>query len=89
MSTRAKCVEPGLPVGMSPFGNLPTPLEARLGKLVQMPKRGRSARPAAQQPAEVILFTGVRYERNGMPAAGISPLPTKPAGATPGKRRRG
>lgn len=61
-----------------PFG------EARLGKLLQMPKRGRSAKPAAGQPGEVILFTGVRYERNDTPS-----LPTKPAGAASGKRRRG
>ena len=64
-------------------------LEARLGNLLQMPKRRRSARPPAQQSAEVIMFTGVRYERNGTPANGPSPLPTKPAGAAPRKRRRG
>ena len=89
MFTRANCVEPGLPVGMGPSGNLPIPLEARLGKLVQMPKRGRSARPAGLEPAEVIIFTGVRYERNGTPADGTSPLPNKPTGAASGKRRRG
>jgi hypothetical protein len=59
-----------------------------LGKLVQLPKRGRSAKPATEgtavhEPAEVILFTGVRYERNDTPG-----LPTKPAGAASGKRRR-
>lgn len=35
------------------------------------------------------MFTGVRYERNGTPAGGISPLPNKPTGTAPGKRRRG
>jgi len=74
---------------MGPLGNLPTPMEVRLGKLVQLPKRGRSARPASQEQAEVILFTGVRYERNDTPAGGVSPLPNKPAGAASGKRRRG
>jgi hypothetical protein len=74
---------------MTPAGNLPIPSEARLGKLVQLPKRGRSAKPAAHEqgkhePAEVILFTGVRYERNDTPG-----LPNKPAGAASGKRRRG
>jgi hypothetical protein len=51
-----------------------------------MPKRGRSAKPTGQQPgtAEIVLFTGVRYERNGAPQ-----LPTKPAGATSRKRGRG
>ena len=65
------------------------PLEAWLGNLVQLPKRGRNARPAVHEPAEVILFTGVRYERNDTPAGGMSPLPNKPAGAASGKRRRG
>jgi len=89
MVRRAQCVEPGLPAGMMPSGNLPILSEARLGKIVQLPKRGRSAKseahePTAHAPAEVILFTGVRYERNDTPG-----LPTKPAGAAPGKRRRG
>jgi hypothetical protein len=51
-----------------------------------MPKRGRSAKPAGEQAetAEIVLFTGVRYERDGAPM-----LPTKPAGAASRKRRRG
>jgi hypothetical protein len=51
-----------------------------------MPKRGRSAKPVVQQQAtaQIVLFTGVRYERDGSPL-----LPNKPAGAASGKRRRG
>jgi hypothetical protein len=51
-----------------------------------MPKRGRSARPVVQQQetAEIVFFTGVRYERSGAPLS-----PNKPAGAASGKRRRG
>jgi hypothetical protein len=68
-------------------GNLsPTRPEARLGKLVQLPKRGRITRTRSQSAGtgEVVLFTGIRYERQG------SDLPDKPAGAaTGGKRRRG
>jgi len=57
-----------------------------LGKLVQFAKRGRSAKPklAGRETAEIVLFTGVRYQRED------SPLPDKPVGAAPGaKRRRG
>ena len=89
MFTRANLRRVRTTNGHVPIGNLPTPSEARLGKLVQMPKRGRSARPAGLEPAEVIIFTGVRYERNGTPADGASPLPNKPTGTTSGKRRRG
>ena len=51
-----------------------------------MPKRGRSAKPPGEPPgtAEIVLFTGVRYERDGAPL-----LPNKPAGAASGKRSRG
>jgi hypothetical protein len=62
----------------------PHPPEARLGKLVQLPKRGRASKSPVQSTGsgEVVLFTGVRYERND--------APTKPAGAASGgKRRRG
>ncbi len=64
----------------------PHPPEARLGKLVLFEKRGRSpkARPEPAEPAEIVLFTGVRYERNG------TTLPDKPTGSATGtKRRRG
>lgn len=57
-----------------------------MGKLFQFVKRGRSAKPKRTGPetAEIVLFTGVRYQREG------SPLPDKPVGAAPGaKRRRG
>ena len=57
-----------------------------MGKLVQFTKRGRTpkARAEGAESAEVVLFTGVRYERSG------STLPDKPAGAASGgKRRRG
>ena len=57
-----------------------------MGKLVQFTKRGRTpkVRPEGAETAEVVLFTGVRYERSG------NILPDKPAGAASGgKRRRG
>jgi hypothetical protein len=56
-----------------------------LGKLVQFEKReggredGKSQR---QQDAEILIFTGVRYERDGTGA------PTKPT-ASGNKRKRG
>lgn len=60
--------------------------EARLGKLVQFIKRDRPPRPRGGEAAtaKIMLFTGVRYERDG------TPLPHKPAGNASGaKRRRG
>jgi hypothetical protein len=65
-------------------GNIARPPEAWLGKLVQLPKQGRisKARPQADGTGEIVLFTGIRYEREG--------APDKPAGAASGgKRRRG
>jgi len=63
-------------------------LEAVLGQLVKLDNRGR--RPTRQDPgkgpetAEIVLFTGVRYERTGPDA------PDKPLGTATGtKRRRG
>ena len=55
-----------------------------MGKLFQFIKRGRSAKPkrAGPETAEIVLFTGVRYQREG------SPLPDKPV-APGAKRRRG
>lgn len=59
-----------------------------MGKLVHFTRRGRSAdaKGTTQESAEIVLFTGVRYER-----AGSAPqLPTKPVGAASrAKRRRG
>lgn len=69
--------------GMGP-GNFAHPPEARLGKLVQLPKRGRTPKARSQSAGtgEIVLFTGVRYERQGSP--------DKPVGAASGgKRRRG
>jgi hypothetical protein len=56
-----------------------------LGKLVQFDRRGRQAKARGVQagPGEVVLFTGVRYERDG------TPLPSKPIGTARAKRRRG
>ncbi len=70
--------------GMGPGNVHPLPPEARLGKLVQLPKRGRTPKSRSQSAGtgEVVLFTGVRYEREGSP--------DKPVGAASGgKRRRG
>ncbi len=72
---------------MGPRQTSPARPEARLGKLVQLPKRGRTrTRAQSAGTGEVLLFTGVRYERGG----GSSPMPDKPVGtASGGKRRRG
>ena len=70
--------------GMGPRQRFAHPPEARLGKLVQLPKRGRTPKTRSQSagPGEIVLFTGIRYEREG--------APDKPAGAASGgKRRRG
>jgi hypothetical protein len=56
-----------------------------LGKLVQFDKRMRRQRtlPAQAGNAQIFLFTGVRYERDG------TPVPSKPAGsAARAKRKR-
>lgn len=59
--------------------------EARLGKVVTFDKRRRAARPKAEESAtgQVVIFTGVRYERGpaSLPSDGSTPL--KP------KRKRG
>ena len=56
-----------------------------MGKLVQFDKRGRhpKARPLNPGKAEIFLFTGVRYERDG------TPVPGKPASPARTKRKRG
>ncbi|MHB1104232.1 MAG: hypothetical protein ACYC0C_15965 [Devosia sp.] len=56
-----------------------------MGKLVQFDKRGRhpKARPINLGNAQIVLFTGVRYERDG------TPVPGKPLGTTRPKRKRG
>ncbi len=57
-----------------------------LGKLVPFSKRVRSAKrkPApAQGKGQILLFTGVRYERDA------DAVPDKPRAAARPKRRRG
>lgn len=55
-----------------------------MGKLVQFDKRERhpKARPISVGNAQIVLFTGVRYERDG------TPVPGKPSGPTRVKRKR-
>jgi len=56
-----------------------------LGKLVQFDKRGRhpKARPITRGNAQILIFTGVRYERDG------TPVPGKPLRPARVKRKRG
>ncbi len=59
-----------------------------MGKLVTFSRRGRNskAEPTERRSAEIVLFTGVRYQRDD------APQPDKPIGAAAagrGKRRRG
>jgi hypothetical protein len=58
-----------------------------LGKLVQFENRGRvrTDKPAKRTEAEILIFTGVRYERN----TGADSSPNKPSASSGGKRRRG
>ena len=61
------------------------PAEFQLGKLVQFEKgrrEGRLDRPRRSGGAEILIFTGVRYERQD-PAA-----PTKPTATPRAKRKR-
>jgi hypothetical protein len=59
--------------------------DAGMGKLVQFDKRERHprARPINTGNAQIVLFTGVRYERDG------TPVPGKPLGTTRPTRKRG
>ncbi len=57
-----------------------------MGKLLHLDKRGRHARvkPVPSGGAQIFLFTGVRYERDG------TPVPNKPIGSPARtKRKRG
>jgi hypothetical protein len=57
-----------------------------VGKLVQFEKRGKgrgTAPPDPSSSAEILIFTGVRYEREG------STVPPKPTASSGGKRKRG
>lgn len=58
--------------------------EAGLGKLVQFDLRSRAAkvRPAKPGTAQIVIFTGVRYQRDG------TPIPGKPLGNVRPKRKR-
>lgn len=56
-----------------------------MGKLVQFERRRRATQPhlEASQGAEILIFTGVRYERS-------APVtPTKPTTSSGTKRKRG
>jgi hypothetical protein len=55
-----------------------------LGKLVHFDKRVRPQRlrQAASGNAQIFIFTGVRYQRDG------TPIPNKPAGPVRAKRKR-
>ena len=55
-----------------------------VGKLVYFDKRGRrpKGRIAGTGGAQIFLFTGVRYERDG------TPLPSKPVANVRPKRKR-
>jgi len=55
-----------------------------LGKLVSFEKRRRPVRPRSESGAgQVVIFTGVRYER------GTSDLPTNGTSPARPKRKRG
>ncbi len=57
-----------------------------MGKLVQFEGRVRSERTTKVGPsteAEILIFTGVRYERD------TGATPTKPTASSGGKRKRG
>jgi hypothetical protein len=59
--------------------------EADLGKLVSMDKHRRPFRPkpAAGAEGEIVIFTGVRYERRDPLQPNNGPTPARP------KRKRG
>lgn len=57
-----------------------------MGKLVQFDRRGKdriTVKPDRSTNAEILIFTGVRYEREG------SVTPPKPTASSGGKRKRG
>jgi hypothetical protein len=59
-----------------------------LGKLVQFDKRGRAAKHRPFQPGDgqVVMFTGVRYERPNAPPISGTTTPNPPAKP---RRKRG
>ena len=57
-----------------------------MGKLVQFESKGKGGTGARERPAtdaEILIFTGVRYERQ------TGTAPTKPTASSGGKRKRG
>jgi hypothetical protein len=60
-------------------------MEAGLGQVITFTPRPRTA-PAGQQtaPGQIMLFTGIRYERGEPPQTGSSATPPRPV-----RRRRG
>jgi hypothetical protein len=68
-------------IGPAPF----RPVEARLGKLLKLPIRRPSPGEATPRGSsgQIVLFTGVRYERTDPPAAGPQGSADRP------KRSRG
>jgi len=70
-----------LDLGIGPIGQA----EKQLGELVQFERRDKDrseGKSARVQSAEILIFTGVRYERD------TSTMPTKPT-ASGAKRKRG
>ena len=58
----------------------------KLGKLVPFERRGKdrdSGKADRPEGAEILIFTGVRYERE------TSTAPTKPTASSGNKRKRG
>jgi hypothetical protein len=62
--------------------------EISVGKLVQFESRERAGNTVKQPvtaEAEILIFTGVRYERQ----TGVGNSPDKPSASSGGKRKRG
>jgi hypothetical protein len=59
--------------------------EARMGKLLSLDRRRRAAPPKVSPvgEGEIVIFTGVRYERRAEPGHAGDPPPARP------KRKRG
>jgi hypothetical protein len=66
-------------------GKLVGKVEASLGKLVEFHRHKTIAKTGSEYSgtAQILIFTGVRYERNGAPLPGKNPDSTRP------KRKRG
>lgn len=60
-----------------------------MGKLVQFERRERGrgpGKPDRSTKAEILMFTGVRYERD---TTGVPDVPSKPTPSRGMKRKRG